>query len=87
MEPPLKLNVYYLNNLIIMKKLSIIFTIIGCLSFVACKKDRVCECTFGSLSQKVTFTEATKRQAKDACVSKSYDNGNGTTSQIDCKLK
>lgn len=70
-----------------MKKLLFLVVAIGCISFVACKKDRVCECTYGSTSRKITFTDATKRQAKDACISRSYDNGNGTSTKYECELK
>ncbi len=52
----------------------------------SCKKDRVCECNFGGQTDKVTMTDATSRQAKDACVSRSYDM-NGTTYKITCELK
>jgi hypothetical protein len=53
----------------------------------SCKKDRVCECTYNGTTQKVTFNEATKRQAKDACLSQSYDLGGGQSVKIECELK
>ena len=70
-----------------MKKLLFLTTAIVAISIVSCKKDRVCECTFSGTTFKTTLNDATKRQAKDACVSQSYDNGNGTTTKVDCKLK
>ncbi|MEZ4804028.1 MAG: hypothetical protein R2852_00685 [Bacteroidia bacterium] len=73
-----------------MKKLVLISLSVAFFSvlLVSCKKDRVCECTYpGGSAEKVTFNDATKRQAKDACVSQSYDVGNGTTVKIECELK
>ena len=70
-----------------MKKLLIVFAAIGCISFAACKKDRVCECTYSTTTFRVTLTDATKRQAKDVCISRSYDNGNGTITKEECELK
>jgi hypothetical protein len=70
-----------------MKKLLIVFAAIGCISFVACKKDRVCQCSVSTITYKVTLNDATKRQAKDACISRSYDNGNGTITKQECELK
>jgi len=54
---------------------------------IACKKDRVCECTYNGTVYKRTLNDATKRQAKDACTSMTIDNGNGTSSKIECELK
>ena len=76
-----------------MKKLSILSIIaIIAISFTACKKDRVCECTSKTSSSsttstdKMTIVKATKRQAKANCVStKSEDNG--VTYTEDCELK
>ncbi len=70
-----------------MKKLLFLLLAIASVAFVACKKDRVCECTTGSTTRKVTFTDATKRQAKDACISRSYTNFNGTITKYECELK
>ncbi len=53
----------------------------------SCKKDRVCECTSGSQTSKITFNDVSKRNAKDACVSRSFDVGNGQSIKFDCKLK
>ncbi len=70
-----------------MKKLTLLTAVLVCLSFVACKKDRVCECTVGGTVMKATLNDATKRQAKDACTSKTYDNGNGSSTKVECELK
>lgn len=72
-----------------MKKLVLFSALVlaSAFSLQSCKKDRVCECTVSSLTYKVTLNDATKRQAKDACVSRQTDNGNGTTTKVDCKLK
>lgn len=71
-----------------MKKLSI-FTLlaVAAISFVACTKDRVCECTEGGVTYKVTYNDATKRQGKANCVSTTEDNGNGTQTKYECELK
>jgi hypothetical protein len=69
-----------------MKKLSLTIVAIVCISFVACKKDRVCTCTESGVSDKTTLIKVTKRQAKANCVSTSYENGNGTISKSDCVL-
>lgn len=69
-----------------MKKLSLTLVAIVCISFVACKKDRVCTCTEGGVSDKTTLIKVTKRQAKANCVSTSVDNGNGTSTKNDCVL-
>ncbi len=69
-----------------MKKLSLTIIAIVCITFVACKKDRVCTCTVSGVSDKTTLIKVTKRQAKANCVSSSYDNGNGTSTKEDCEL-
>jgi len=60
----------------------------------SCKKDRVCECTLTSPGSSqgiivdVTLEQTTKRQAKDACVSRVYYDSQGNIDyQEDCKLK
>ncbi|MDI1233096.1 MAG: hypothetical protein PSX81_02310 [bacterium] len=70
-----------------MKKLLFLSLAIASICMVSCKKDRICECTVSSTTFKTTFNDATKRQAKDACVSQTYDNGNGTSTKVECKLK
>lgn len=70
-----------------MKKSFFIISLISIFSLVACKKDRVCECTVNGTTDKVTMNDATKRQAKDACVSTTYELGNGNSVKIECKLK
>jgi hypothetical protein len=71
-----------------MKKLFALSSVIALAAvlLVSCKKDRVCECTYGGQTDKVTLTDATKRQAKDACITRSYDFS-GTTVKVECKLK
>jgi len=65
---------------------------LGAIALVSCKKDRVCECkvyvggtAFGD-AEKVTFTDATKRTAKDACVTKKATE-NGVEYKLECELK
>ncbi|MEN9346002.1 MAG: hypothetical protein RLZZ60_1471 [Bacteroidota bacterium] len=71
-----------------MKKLFALSSVIALAAvlLVSCKKDRVCECTYGGQTDKVTLTDATKRQAKDVCITRSYDFS-GTTVKVECKLK
>ena len=76
-----------------MTKINILAIIaIATLSLVACKKDRVCECTSKrsnssvTTTGKVTYTESTKRQANANCVSSSSES-NGVTYTDECKLK
>ena len=71
-----------------MKKISILSVIaIAAIAFVSCKKDRVCECSNGSTVQKTTLNDVSKRTAKDACTSQTFDAGNGRQIKVDCKLK
>ncbi len=71
-----------------MKKMNVLVIIaIATLSLVACKKDRVCECTSDGKTFKVTLVDATKRQGQANCVSTTSDNGNGTVDKEECKLK
>jgi len=71
-----------------MKKLFALSSVIALAAvlLVSCKKDRVCECTFGGTTDKITLTDVTNRQAKDACISRSVDYA-GTTYKQECKLK
>ncbi len=76
-----------------MKKLSILSIVaIIAISFTACKKDRVCECTSKrsnsttSSTEKVTIVKSTKRQANANCVSTKTED-NGVTYTEDCELK
>lgn len=79
----------------IMKKITILAIAAVAISFASCKKDRVCSCTTttagGSTSvsstSEVTYTKATKADATHRCASGKQDNGNGTTTTYDCKLK
>jgi len=63
------------------------------LAITSCKKDRDCECTVtfgsgGSATRVFTLKNTTKKQAKDACVSKTYYDSNGQIDEKwDCKLK
>ena len=68
-----------------LRKLTIIAAF--AISLVACKKDRICECTTEGITEKVTFIDATKRQGKANCVSMTQDNGDGTSTKTECKLK
>ncbi len=71
-----------------MKKLTILLIIaIVAISFTACKKDRVCECTSDGIITKVTINEATKRQGKANCISTTSDDGNGGFEKEVCELK
>ena len=69
-----------------MKKLSLIIVTVAFISLVACKKERVCTCTEGGVSDKVTYVDVTKRQGKANCVSYTTDNGNGTSTKTECTL-
>jgi hypothetical protein len=69
-----------------MKKITLTIVAIVSISFVACKKDRVCTCTESGVSDKTTLLKVTKREANANCVSTSYDNGNGTSTKIECVL-
>lgn len=75
-------------------KIFSLIAIAGTIFLVSCKKDRVCECTttvtFMGISEtetsKTTFTDASKRTAKDACVSRKIEE-DGFSGKADCKLK
>lgn len=70
-----------------MKKLSILsIAALAAISFAACKKDRVCECTSGGMVYKVTYNDATKRQGKANCVSYQEEDG-GQITKVECELK
>jgi hypothetical protein len=78
-----------------MKKLSLLTIIaMAAIALVSCKKERICNCTTtfssGGVSTSsaatVTLIDATKRQAKDACISRKMTDGGDTYTQ-DCKLK
>lgn len=71
-----------------MKKLTILSIVaFASVMFIACKKDRVCECTTDGVTYKVTYNDATKRQGKANCVSTTQDNGDGTSTKEECTLK
>ncbi len=72
-----------------MKKLMLFSAVAVAVAFTlqSCKKDRVCECTFAGTTEKTTLNDATKRQAKDVCISRSYDMGNGQSVKVECELK
>jgi hypothetical protein len=71
-----------------MKKLFALSSVIALAAvlLVSCKKERVCECTYGGQTDKITMLDVTKRQAKDACITRAYDFS-GTTVKVECKLK
>jgi hypothetical protein len=68
-------------------KLILSILAVAAISFVACKKDRVCECTSDGTTSKVTLVEVTKRQGKANCVSTSIDDGQGGVEKETCELK
>jgi hypothetical protein len=76
-----------------MKKLQILgIAGLVALAISSCKKDRECECTIkddsGSTTMVTTLKSTTKKQAKDACVSKTYyDSAGQIEEKWDCKLK
>jgi hypothetical protein len=69
-------------------KLTLAVLAVAAISFVACKKERVCECKVdGTTSSKVTLVDVTKRQGKANCISTSQDDGQGGTIKETCELK
>ncbi len=56
-------------------------------SLASCKKDRVCECTDSSGTQKYTLIGVTSSTAKKACVSYSEKTSSGGTETTTCTLK
>lgn len=74
-----------------MKKLLLFAAIAASTGFVSCKKDRVCSCTYtgsgGSTTEEITYTKASKRDARSQCLSAKYVAPGGATTTRDCKLK
>ncbi len=69
-----------------MKKIIILAVVLTSISFVSCKKDRICTCTSGSLATTVTYLKVTKRQAKNNCISSTTTSGS-FSSTTNCDLK
>jgi hypothetical protein len=79
-----------------MNKKSLLVFAIACLSFISCKKDRVCECTYTEGSEtgtaNITFFDARKGDARLWCtsISTQYDEVTpvaATGDKTSCKLK
>jgi len=69
-----------------MKKILFIAAI-AALGTTSCSKDRTCTCSGGGgTDDKITLVKVTKGQAKANCISTKYDDGNGGTVTITCKL-
>ena len=72
-----------------MKKLLLIVAVITAFSFVSCKKDRTCTCTYTEAGSSVsttyvtTYNKSMKGDARQECMS--YTEQDGT--KMDCKLK
>lgn len=62
-----------------MKQIILIFIV--ALTFISCKKDRVCTCTYadGSLYSQATFINVTKKEARNICVT--------TVQGVTCSVK
>jgi hypothetical protein len=66
-----------------MKKLFLVFAVAGILGLTSCSKDYTCECDNGS---SVTFEDAKKSDAKDAC--SAYETAqNLAGGSVSCDLK
>ena len=68
-----------------MKKVTLTIVAIVSISFVACKKDRVCTCTESGVSDKTTLLKVTKREANANCVSNLL-NRNGYKTRRGCSF-
>ncbi len=73
-----------------MKKLLLIVAVITAFSFVSCKKDRVCTCTYtigGATSTDITtYTKSMKGDARERCMSETGTSG-GQAYTLSCTLK
>jgi hypothetical protein len=70
-----------------MKKAILMVAVIAAASFTSCKKDRVCTCVNSTGgSSIVTYTKASKRDARARCLSYT-DTYNGATFTTTCTLK
>lgn len=75
-----------------MKKLLLFAAIAASTMFASCKKDRVCSCTYSgsggsATTEEITYTKASKRDARANCLSYKYVAPGGATTTRDCKLK
>ncbi|MBI3520987.1 MAG: hypothetical protein HY062_16735 [Bacteroidetes bacterium] len=78
-----------------MKKIMIIAIVATASTFVACKKERTCTCTYNNSGSSNTYTEITtydktsKKVARNSCTSgKSYDQAHPADIQTRvCDLK
>jgi len=74
-----------------MKKISMLVAVVA-ISLASCKKDRVCTCTSTSSAggaasvSTVTYTKASKKDARRACMSYTTTSSTGTVTTNDCKL-
>lgn len=70
-----------------MKKAILMVAVIAAASFTSCKKDRTCTCVDSNGNSKVvTYTKASKRDARSQCLSYTYTVG-GATYTTTCTLK
>jgi hypothetical protein len=71
-----------------MKKSILMVAVIAAASFTSCKKDRTCTCvdSVGGGTSIVTFTKASKRDARSQCLSYTR-TANGATYTTTCTLK
>jgi hypothetical protein len=80
-----------------MKKITLLAATLVAITFASCKKDRVCTCTTtftsgGTSSEKYTYFDARKKDARAICTAKSYQNDDitpiaTTGSKTTCELK
>ena len=72
-----------------MKKVLLFVAVITAVSFVSCKKDRVCSCiadTAGATAQEITYIKSLKKDARENCMS-TKQTISGTVVTITCTLK
>jgi hypothetical protein len=78
-----------------MKRITLTFVIAVTFSFVSCKKDRTCTCTYSNTGSSTTYTEittydhATKKSTTATCISGTvYDQAHPADIQTKvCDLK
>ena len=63
----LKINFENKQNLLIMKKLTVLVAVVFMFGAVACKKDYTCSCTVSGAALTAEFKDAKKKDAEDAC--------------------
>jgi len=74
-----------------MKKVLLFVAVVAAISFVSCKKDRVCTCTtttggVSGTADVVTYTKSLKKDARLMCMSESGTSG-GVAYTKTCTLK